>query len=321
VARLMLALVLCALPVYAQAEDWRYRARDRGVHLRILRDYRLATGATANEPIIVIGGSAAIEGRVDADVVVVGGTVRVGRQAVVRGDVVAIGGTAIIDPGAQIGGDVDEVSIVGPDFDAVLRQLGTGWWPVAALGATAVRLALVLMVALVLTAVAPGWVGGIADRAASAGTSILLGIAGQLLFVPALVVIAIALIVSIIGIPLLAGLPLLVGVAAIGWAAGFAAVAVRLGRRLRGQAAPPAPIVDLFTGFVAVSAVTIVAHAIALGPEWLQPFALITGLAGVTVEYIAWTIGLGAAIASTFGRRSSTPPSLPMHAVQAPTTA
>lgn len=316
-ARLILALMLalCASPALAQPGDWTYRGRDHGIHLRILRDYRLPAGATASEPVIVLGGSAVIDGRLDDDIAVIGGTLRIGRNAVVRGDAIAIGGRAIVDPGAQVGGEVDEAAILGPDVDVIRTQFGSGWWAVAAFGATVVRLALVLLVSLVLTVMSPGWLGAVGERAASTGTAALLGIGGQVLFVPALAAIGMALLISIIGIPLLVtALPLLGAAAAIAWAGGFAAVAVRLGRRLRGRGAAPAAAIDLFTGFAALSAVTLMAHAMTLGPDWLRPLALTTGIAGIAIEYIAWTIGLGAAIAALFGRRSAAPPPMPSRA-------
>jgi hypothetical protein len=307
-------LVLCVTPVLAQSGDWGHRHREGGVHLRVLRDYRLAAGATAHEPIVVIGGSATIEGRAEGDVVVVGGTLRVGPDAVVRGSVVVIGGEAIVDPGARVSGGIDEVSVVGPDFGVVWSLLGEGWWAVAAFGATLVRLSLALLVALLLTLVAPHWVGAISHRATSVGTSALLGLTGQVLFIPALVAISIALLISVVGIPLLAGLPLLVGAAAIVWIAGFAAVAIQAGRRLRAGGADPSPVLDLITGFLAIMAITILAHVIALGPSWMREMAFVTGIVGLIVEYLVWTIGLGAAIASLFGRRHRGPPPVPIHA-------
>ena len=269
-AVLTLALVLSGSPVFAQPGDWQYHDPDRGLHLRILKDYHLPAGSTAREPIVVLGGSATIDGHVEDDVVVIGGSLRVGSKAVVDGDAVAMGGRARIDPGARIAGDFEEVSIAGPELDFVWMQMASPWWADAAFGATIVRLALVFVVALLLIIVAPGWVGSIADRA-SPRSSLLLGITGQVLFVPAVVAITTALAISVIGLPLLAGIPLLVGAAALAWAAGLAAVAMRLGRRLRGRGATPSPAIDLFTGFVAISAVTVAAHAIALGPSWLSP--------------------------------------------------
>jgi hypothetical protein len=110
---LALALVLSAAPAFAQAEadDWTVQerheaARQRreewerwrrdghdGVHLRMLRNYYLAADATASEPIVVVGGDATIDGHADDDVVVIGGTLRLGPKAVVGGDVVTLAAT------------------------------------------------------------------------------------------------------------------------------------------------------------------------------------------------------------------------------------
>jgi hypothetical protein len=46
-------------------------------------------------------------------------------------------------------------------------------------------------------------------------------------------------------------------------------------------------MIDLFTGFGAITAVTVLAHLIALGPAWMNPIALLVGLLGLTIEYMA----------------------------------
>jgi hypothetical protein len=44
-----------------------------------------------------------------------------------------------------------------------------------------------------------------------------------------------------------------------------------------------------------------------LGPAWVHGFAVALGTVGLFVEYLAWTIGLGAAVAATFGGRRPSP--------------
>jgi hypothetical protein len=319
VARLMLAAMLVLSPpvagagaeALAQPDDWSYRRRDDGLHLRILRDYHLAADAAVDEPIVVVGGSARLDGRAYNDVVVLGGTLRMGPKAFVRGNILTVGGEAILAPGARVAGDIDHVAIVGPHFDVAWARLGTEWWAVAAFGATIVRLGVVFTLALLLTILTPAWVRGISDRAASGMLSAFVGFTGQLLFFPALVALAVALVMSVVGIPLLAALPLLVGAGGLMWAAGFAAVAGRVGRRLRGGASEVG-IGDVFTGFVAISTVTLCAHALALGPAWMHPLALSAGILGLTIEYLAWTVGLGAAIAALAGGRPAASRRLPV---------
>ena len=67
-------------------------------------------------------------------------------------------------------------------------------------------------------------------------------------------------------------------------------------------------------GFAVITAITVFARVIALTPGW-GPLALAVHGVGVFVEYLGWTIGLGAAAAAFFDRRRRlTPPPLPAHA-------
>ena len=97
-------------------ERWRREGHD-GVHFRMLRNYYLAADATASEPIVVVGGDATIDGHADDDVVVIGGTLRLGPKAVVGGDVVTVGGDAVIDPAAIVRGKVDTAVVTMPNVD------------------------------------------------------------------------------------------------------------------------------------------------------------------------------------------------------------
>jgi hypothetical protein len=291
------------------------RMRDRfnsdGVHLRILRSYTLAEGETSNEPIVVIGGSARIDGRVDDDVVVIGGGLHLGPKGVVAGNAVTIGGAVTLDPGASVQGSIDEAVIpwLAVTFDP--DWIGDGWWAGLAFLGSVVRLSLTMGVAVLLVLVAPGWIGAISGR--SAGASILTGLAVEVLFVPALVVLIVMLTVSIIGIPLLAGIPFLLAAFAFLWVAGFTGIAVRLGRLLRGRAAMPRPAVsDFLIGYVIIIAITVVAQMTALGLGWLSPLTWPMRSAGLLVEYVAWTIGLGAAVTSLLGARHVVPPPVPL---------
>ena len=293
-------------------DDWPSGDRD-GVHLRILRDYRLEKGATASEPVVVVGGSATIDGHVEDDVVVLGGRLRLGPTAVIDGDVFTAGHDPVIDPKAQIKGKIDQAvfDLPGMNADWDGMQMPAGWWRFASLGATVLRLGAVLTIALLLTVIAPGWIRSMAGRASSTASSGFLGAVVEILFVPAIVLLCIALVISVIGIPLLAAIPVVIAVSALLWVGGFAAVAVAFGARLRGSRGDQTsvPFLDLLTGFLAITGVSIVANLIGLAPGVLSPFGSLFSIAGLLIEYVAWTIGLGAAL-STFvtGRRAVTPP-------------
>lgn len=305
-------------------ERWRRDGRD-GVHFRILRNYYLAAEATAHEPIVVFGGDATIDGHTDDDVVVIGGTLRLGPKAVVGGDVVTVGGEAVIDPAATVRGTVDTAAVDVPHIDWGLGWPAwrgaewnwRGWWPFAALSATVLRLSLVLVVSLLLTIVAPDWVRSMGVRASSAMSSGLLGAVAEILFVPVLIALVIGLAISIVGIPLLGAIPFALAFGALAWTGGFAAVAACLGARLRGSsiATSSSLVTDLLIGFVAISGLTIVAYVISIGPGWMTPLGWMMRAAGTAVEYVAWTIGLGAALSGRFVRPRATPPPMPAPSV------
>jgi len=82
-------------------------------------------GETARD-VVVIGGSATIEGTVSGDLVVLMGRARLGPEAVVRGDLVVMGGTLDADPSARIRGD----RVVIPSIDEFLAHMSWVKWPV-----------------------------------------------------------------------------------------------------------------------------------------------------------------------------------------------
>jgi uncharacterized RDD family membrane protein YckC len=108
----------------------------RDVIVAIGQDAELNQGDSAPQ-VVVIGGSAKINGAVDDDVVVVGGdaeinsdvgddvvviagTVRLGPKAVIHRDLVVVGGKADIANGATVGGRLQEVAL-GLPLQPILR--------------------------------------------------------------------------------------------------------------------------------------------------------------------------------------------------------
>lgn len=292
-------------------ERLRERFRGDGIHLRIFRNYTLAEGETSSDPVVVIGGSARIDGRVDDDVVVIGGGLHLGPKAVVGGNAVSVVGGVTLDPGATVQGSIDEAIIPWLSIGFDPNWYNSGWWTGLAFWGSVLRLSFTMAIAVLLMLVAPGWIGAISER--SAGASILTGLVVEVLFVPALVVLMIALTVSIIGIPLLAAIPFLLAGFALLWVGGFTGVAARLGRALRGKSSMMQPSVsDFLIGFAIIIAVTVLGQLMAVGLGWLSPVTWPMRSAGLVVEYVAWTIGLGAAVTSMFGTRRIVPPPVPV---------
>ncbi len=82
--------------------------------VRIGQDYRLRAGEAVGD-IVVISGSANVEGRVDGDLVVVLGSATLGPNAAVAGDFVVVSGSVTIAPGATVAQDF---VVVGGRTDA-----------------------------------------------------------------------------------------------------------------------------------------------------------------------------------------------------------
>jgi hypothetical protein len=301
-------VVLAAQAASAQPTDWeveRPRRHGESVRILVLNDYHLAAGDVARGPVIVIGGSATIEGHAEEDVIVLGGRVRVGPEAIVDGEVVSVGGRADVDPNARVLGGVDETVMRFPQVDGRWPDVPRGWLTSLALAGTILRLFLVLVVASALTLIAPAWVRRISWRAGEGlASSALIGLVCQIAFVPVLVLVSVFLAVSIIGIPLIGALPLLVAVAGIAGIAGFTAVAARIGARARGTTveASRALWIDVLIGMAVVSALTVVARFAAFGLAWGSPMTWSVGAMGFLIEYVVWTIGIGAACATALAR-------------------
>jgi len=101
-------------PVPPTADPFIIEPRFRSQSLRIGQDFTLRTGDTIRE-VVVIAGTATIEGHVEGDVVVILGSANLASTALVDGDLVVVGGGATVATGAAVNRDV---VIVGGMLDA-----------------------------------------------------------------------------------------------------------------------------------------------------------------------------------------------------------
>jgi len=298
--------------------------RRSATRVHIGSDILVAEDELLTDPVVAIGGSITVLGRVNADVVAVGGSVHLGPKAVVRGDVTSVGGRIDQTPGATVSGDVHEVRFGPPHvhfnpagFFGPLAAWNpfTGWFK---LFGTLLRLGLVMLLATLVALVAARPVERIGLRASQEPwLSGFTGLLAQLLFVPVLVLTIVILAVSLIGIPLLVLVPFGVIAFLLAVLIGFTGVALRLGRWAVG---PDRPIfVAMAVGIVLVAVVTLAARVLALVPAPLWPITWMIGVLGFLVEYVAWSVGLGAALLSRFGTRGApydppvAPPPIPVY--------
>jgi hypothetical protein len=298
-------------------------ARQRNARVRIGSDLIVEEDERVRDAAVAILGSVVVHGRVDGDVVAVGGDVRLTPRAVVRGDVTAVGGSIVSEPGARLDGGASEVAIRFPPVHRPRLGIeGASWWPDERWWAglslvwTAGRMVVAGVLAVALALLAGGFVTRLRGHIVNTPWRVgVVGFAAHLLLGPAVVAIVLVLVVSVIGIPLVALLPILALAGGVFWAAGFAAVAQVVGAwipGLRGR-----PLGSLVAGLALVWALSLGARALwYAGGGWLAPAVL--GTIGIAVEWTAWTVALGALIVSwlesTGARRRPAPsPAAPPH--------
>jgi len=309
-------------PSVAAREGWSETARYRhgGARVRFGGDVTVAEDEAVGDDVVVILGSAHIQGRVDGAVVAVGGSVHLGPKADIGGDVTAVGGGVERSTGAVVAGQINEVRFSSPSFGPFVRvrpwrnwswfgnPFGNPFGPSVDLVATLIRVGVIGLFAALIVAMVPGPVKRVADRVTGepwrAG---LVGLAAQLLFVPLLVLTVVILAVSIIGIPLLLLVPFGLVAVLLAFLLGFAgtgcAVGQLIGRRSGGSV--PTLLASLAIGLAVVWALTVCARFAGLAGLPVRVILGVVLLAGFLVEYLAWTVGLGAVLLSRFGRRDS----------------
>jgi hypothetical protein len=177
--------------------------------------------------------------------------------------------------------------------DILFGSLGSR---VGRLATTVVRVLMFVLFALIVTAVAQRPVQQIAARiGAEPVRSGLVGLLAEILFVPVLVVTILALVISIIGIPLLLLVPFGIVLVGIVMLVGFTGAAHRVGTWTleRFGRAERNPYLIAAVGIVVIAGLTLIGRLFALALGGLgAPFYI----AGYLLEYLAWTVGFGAAI-------------------------
>jgi hypothetical protein len=286
-----------------------------GTRLAIGQDVHIERDEEVTDAAVVVGGSLTVDGRVRDGIVVVGGNLHLTATADVRGDIVLVGGQLLRDEGARHAGSINYIS-----FGDWSRRT-FGWFPTLdfgnfgrwlSLAGTFARVSLlaVLMAVVLLVARAPVARAGRAAVAEPIRAG-LIGLAAEIFFVPFLVAASIGLAITIVGIPFVAVLvPVAIVIAVFALVLGFTALACRLGQWLEDRLGwqPDNAFLATALGFFLIMGPTLAARLIGVGPEALRPVAFALLVVGLAVEFLAWTVGLGAAILTGLGRWHTVPP-------------
>jgi hypothetical protein len=248
------------------------------------RDLEVAGEALSDA--VALDGAVRVEGRVEGDVLALGGDVHLASTARIGGDVFALGGAIRAEPGATIAGR----SVSYPDASAVWLTLLEG--PALGLSAASPLVVggkLALLAAWLALALAFFAVSGRQVLSTSRGVaeeplrSFATGVVGVLaLLLTALLFSAFA--AALVGVPLLVLAVLLALVLKLwGMVAVFHALGDWLGRRLLGR--PPRALNAATLGLAVLGLVKFVPYL------------------GVWAWTAATFLGVGAALATKFGRR------------------
>jgi hypothetical protein len=226
----------------------------------------------------------------------------------VDGSVTSVGGRVEHESGAEVRGEINEVAI-GHDGEKPFRFVPF-WVPgighdvmsgSVRLFGTLLRIALVLLLALIIVVAAQLPVDRIARKAGDdALLSGFVGLLFQVLVVPLTVLVVVVLAISIIGIPLLVLVPFALLALFFGVLLGFVGVARRVGEWI---APAKGALVGTAVGVVIIAAGTILARLVWLLPAPVGAIAFIVAVAGFFMEYVAWTVGIGAMLLTRFGTR------------------
>lgn len=260
--------------------------------------------ATISGPVAVAQGAVDIYGHVDGDVFVVDGDATVHRGAVVTGDVVSIGGRVTVD-GGRVDGEIRMLSAPSGTASGVGERpplttwdsikLVIGWFAV-----------LVIIGLGVMIFAEPNMEGVVETMERSFARAFWFGVLGEIMVLPALLLLCIALVLTILGVLLIPFAIVSYAIAVAGLLAlGFLAVARLTGSIWsRPESATPASAraanlrslligISLYMGLWLIAAIF----------TW-QPIAgaILRGIA-LAVSWVAVTVGLGAAMLSRAGTR------------------
>ncbi|HET9011696.1 MAG TPA: polymer-forming cytoskeletal protein [Gemmatimonadaceae bacterium] len=263
----------------------------------------IAAGSTVRGT-VVARGPVLVAGRVDGSVVSLAGDVTVAKGGVVTGDALAVGGRVIAE--GEVDGEMRAMSALPTTLPraAGAADLRT---PVArtydALRLVAGTFGVLLIIAVgVLLFAGPNLDEVVATLERRFGRAFWVGLLGQVLILPALVVLVVALAVSVIGILLIPFAIVAYAIAIAGLVTlGFLAVARLVGGAVRSSSRDTTPRSRALAALAMGLAIFCVLWVVAAALTWAPLAATVVRAAAVAVTWTAMTLGLGAAMLSRAG--------------------
>ncbi|MDP2960764.1 MAG: hypothetical protein Q8N71_05005 [candidate division Zixibacteria bacterium] len=277
------------------------------------KDITIEEGEKVTGDVVAIGGNVRVKGLVEGDVVSIGGNIFVSSTGIIEKDATSVGGNVIRDPGAIIKGET-----VGLSF-LPLRFLGfrSGSYFNRGIGFlfSIFKILFLFFLGIVVLALVPKNVQKVKDKITkNPWQSVLIGFLGEILILPAFIL----LIITIIGIPVaILILPLAILLAML---LGYTSVSLIVGEKLKQNTnlKPQTQMLTLVLGILTVEFISLFASFLRIFWGFFSPFALIFAILGALITYVVLTIGFGGAILTLLGTRPKDKP-IPVTSVPDPT--
>ncbi len=249
----------------------------------------------------VLAGNVIVKGKVLGTVAVIGRKLHVTPTGRIEGDVVIVGGTIIREPGAVIKGHT--TGIVMAELTRMKRDDVISFHRMISLGSIIV-IVISLFVAVMVFAIAPKNIQKIRSKIdLNFWISFLTGFAVWLLIAPVFLILFVLLCITIIGIPVaVIALPLATVVyLLLAYTGGCYFVGDKI--KAKTPLKPETPMMTLIVGVLTVEVIFLLARLIGIAGGILDVFGWIVAILGWVILGVAMTVGLGATLLTLFGTR------------------
>ncbi|HVP35569.1 MAG TPA: hypothetical protein VMT04_01105 [Terriglobales bacterium] len=267
------------------------------------RDITVEAGEKVPGDIVCIGGDVYVKGTVEGSVVSIGGDVFVSSTGVIEKDATSIGGDVKKEPGAIIRGQTQGLGFVPGRF--LIFHPGAFWSRGIGFLITLLIILFTFFLSIISIALVPKNIQKIKEEVSrNVWKSALIGFLGEILILPAFIL----LIITIIGIPVaFLVLPLFILVAMI---LGFTSVSLIVGEKLKQNTniKPQTQMLTLALGIFAIEFLWLFASFLRIFCGIFSPFCIIFAILGFVITYVVSTIGFGGAISTLLGTRPKDKP-------------
>jgi hypothetical protein len=265
----------------------------------------IAAGTAVDGPIAVARGTLDVFGTIRGDAIVLDGTIHVHPGARITGDTYAVGGSVVID-GGLVEGQKRAIAFTPPATAPARPREPMGTWETVKL--VIGWFALLTIIGLGVMIFAESNLDGVVVALERGfARSFWIGLAGQVVALPALLVLVVALAITVLGVLLIPFAIVAYVIAAAGlMTLGFLAVARLTGDGLASSRGTTSTRGVHLRGLAIGLAVYLALWLVAALFAWSPVVGAILRTIAVALTWVAMTVGLGATLVSRAGTERAT---------------